>query len=141
MKLHNLFLTTIIGVACTLSADANQIDVFVGHGGVNTPTETANVQVFNLSKMNKLLAKMQQHINANYKSVPTSKLKGQVKSMYSKYQSSFKAASKGLSLAEMYQIKGVPTIVIDGKYQVVGTSNVALAMAAYNRYIAEKHHD
>ena len=55
------------------------------------------------------------------------------------HHAAFVHASKGISKAIMYQVKGVPSVVIDGKYQVVGTQSPSVAMAEYNRFLGGVH--
>ncbi|MBY8168139.1 TIGR03757 family integrating conjugative element protein [Vibrio fluvialis] len=43
-----------------------------------------------------------------------------------------KNAARGVAKAYQYGIKGVPAIVIDGRYVIYGTSDVKLALSQYN---------
>ena len=140
MKMISILAASASALAIT-AASAHRVDVFVANQTMTAPQNSNainDVTVYDLSTLSHYMQALKIQVQQSAKAGGIARSKSVMKQYLAEHHSAFKKSAKGLGLALMYQIKGTPTVVIDGKYQIVDTDNVGLALQAYKRWMGSK---
>lgn len=112
---------------------AANIQVFTTHSIGSAPSGSFGsnkCQVYYVDDYSSLFKSLNQCVK-NTSARTQSQAINDAKDCFSNHESALKKATIALTQAKNLGVTRIPSVVIDGKYQVVGTTDVALAMQAF----------
>lgn len=116
---------------------AHQITVFTTHeigGGPSRVADGNTIKVVYVDNFHRSLAQLNQYVKYQAPSTEKAIAFKSAKTWFQRHQSMLLSAARGVTLAKSEGVKRLPAIVIDHQYQVVGTTNIDLALAALDQY-------
>ena len=120
------------------SAHALTVQVFTDTAhpvSVQGVSQDVTVTYYNLDQLQTLIGKM----NAAIQGQAPLAAEFQAKQLLVQYKVTLDHAVTGINLIHHYQITSIPTIIFNqGAYQIVGQTNLTLAITEYKQWASEK---
>lgn len=116
----------------SLTASAHTIEVFTIHQRpVVTPL---NIKIYYLDDIALLQNILNQELKESANLASKKDMKKILVKFTSKNREQYLLALNGIIKAQQYGINKIPAIVIDGKYQILGTTDINKALISFDNY-------
>ncbi|MCK4608953.1 MAG: DUF1525 domain-containing protein [Gammaproteobacteria bacterium] len=131
---------TLILLFLAIPCYGHTFEIFTAHDITNNVVDKSplignKIQVYYLDDMQRMQDLLNQHIKAIYLAAGEDAATQEAKAEIARNSKQYKQAAQGLIKAQKYNIRKIPAVIIDGKYQVLGTTNINQAFNSYEHYL------
>jgi integrating conjugative element protein (TIGR03757 family) len=131
-------------VAAQAQAQVKTVDVFttqqIGHAPI-AADNNEHVKIYFLGALNNLNSQLNTKIKRSENAgLSRTEVEKEAKIFFATHKSKYTAASTAVAKAYNLGVSQIPSIVINDKYQIVGTTNITLAQAKFKAW-KEEHLD
>ena len=128
----------LFGVTQSVLADNTEtVEIFTTHKNPVVVLSLAgvNTEIYYLDDISRMQNRLNSTIKNTYLSAGKKEVIQNAKDFIVRNHATYLKNIQALNKSALYSIKRLPAIIINGKYKILGTTNVMKALAIYREYI------